>query len=105
MIFFRSETRGNVSVSSVLLSAEELERYFPDKRLKVWAGCWNMGEIKVYTFCTSLLVNLPSGLEIGLIFSGSPSSRVTNSSLQVAFGDLLNKLKAYVNLSPIMHTM
>lgn len=42
----RSETRGNVSVSSVLLSAEELERYFPDKRLKVWAGCWNMGEIK-----------------------------------------------------------
>jgi hypothetical protein len=36
-----------------------------------------------------VLVNLPSGLEIGLVFSGSPSSRVTNSSLQVTFGDLL----------------
>ncbi|CAC5398640.1 INPP5E [Mytilus coruscus] len=42
----RSGTGGNASVSSVLLSAEELERYFPDKRLKIWVGCWNMGELK-----------------------------------------------------------
>ncbi|XP_071154192.1 phosphatidylinositol polyphosphate 5-phosphatase type IV-like isoform X1 [Mytilus edulis] len=42
----RSGTGGNASVSSVLLSSEELERYFPDKRLKIWVGCWNMGELK-----------------------------------------------------------
>lgn len=45
--YFRSGTGGNASVSSVLLSSEELERYFPDKRLKIWVGCWNMGELKV----------------------------------------------------------
>lgn len=46
----RSGSGGNVSVSSALLSPEELERYFPEKRLKIWAGCWNMGELKDCSF-------------------------------------------------------
>lgn len=46
----RSGIGGNASVSSILLGADELERYFPDKRLKIWAGCWNMGEIKDCNF-------------------------------------------------------
>lgn len=45
--FYRSGSGGNASVSSAVLSPEELERYFPEKRLKIWAGCWNMGELKV----------------------------------------------------------
>lgn len=43
----RTGSRGNVSVTSSLVGAPELERYFPDHQLKIWVGSWNMGDIKV----------------------------------------------------------
>lgn len=30
-----------------MLGPEELERYFPDRRIHIWVGTWNMNEIKV----------------------------------------------------------
>lgn len=42
----RTGSRGNVSVTSSLVGAPELERYFPDHQLKIWVGSWNMGDIK-----------------------------------------------------------
>ncbi|XP_033731950.1 phosphatidylinositol polyphosphate 5-phosphatase type IV-like isoform X2 [Pecten maximus] len=39
---------GNASVSSSLLGASELDRYLQDRRIKVWIGSWNMGEIKEF---------------------------------------------------------
>ncbi|XP_069120497.1 phosphatidylinositol polyphosphate 5-phosphatase type IV-like isoform X2 [Argopecten irradians] len=39
---------GNASVSSSLLGPSELDRYLQDRRVKVWIGSWNMGEIKEF---------------------------------------------------------
>jgi hypothetical protein len=43
----RTGSRGNVSITSSLVGAPELERYFPDHQLKIWVGSWNMGDRKV----------------------------------------------------------
>ncbi|XP_041371073.1 phosphatidylinositol polyphosphate 5-phosphatase type IV-like [Gigantopelta aegis] len=41
----RSYLNGNMSSAS-LLGSDELDRYFPDRRLHVFVGSWNMNEIK-----------------------------------------------------------
>ncbi|KAL8596572.1 hypothetical protein ACOMHN_059713 [Nucella lapillus] len=43
----RSYLEGSVSSGSVsILGVEELERYFPDRRIHVFVGSWNMNELK-----------------------------------------------------------
>ncbi|XP_021348576.1 72 kDa inositol polyphosphate 5-phosphatase-like isoform X2 [Mizuhopecten yessoensis] len=39
---------GNASVTSSLMGAAELDRYLPERRIKVWIGSWNMGDIKEF---------------------------------------------------------
>jgi sugar phosphate permease len=35
------------TIGSTLLSSSELDKYFPDRKVGLWVGCWNMAEIKV----------------------------------------------------------
>ncbi|XP_053380389.1 phosphatidylinositol polyphosphate 5-phosphatase type IV-like [Mercenaria mercenaria] len=34
------------TLGSTLLSSSELDKYFPDRKVGLWVGCWNMAEIK-----------------------------------------------------------
>lgn len=34
------------TMGSMLLSSSELDKYFPDRKVGLWVGCWNMAEIK-----------------------------------------------------------
>ena len=44
----RSFLVGSVSSGAMsILGAEELERYFPDRRSHIYVGSWNMNELKV----------------------------------------------------------
>lgn len=38
---------GSINNNSALLGAEELDRYFPDRKLHIFVGSWNMAEMKV----------------------------------------------------------
>lgn len=38
------------TLGSMLLSSSELDKYFPDRKVGLWAGTWNMAEIKVHGF-------------------------------------------------------
>ena len=42
----RSFLVGSVSGNGSLLGAEELERYFPDRKMRIFVGTWNMCELK-----------------------------------------------------------
>ena len=35
------------TINTQLLSSSELDRYFPDRKVGLWIGSWNMAEIKV----------------------------------------------------------
>ena len=35
------------NIGATLLSSSELDRYFPDRKVGLWVGSWNMAEIKV----------------------------------------------------------
>ncbi|XP_064616214.1 LOW QUALITY PROTEIN: phosphatidylinositol polyphosphate 5-phosphatase type IV-like [Liolophura sinensis] len=42
----RSYLLGSINNNSALLGAEELDRYFPDRKLHIFVGSWNMAEMK-----------------------------------------------------------
>lgn len=46
-VSLRSFLEGSVLGSGALLGAEELDRYFPDRRLGVYVATWNMQGEKV----------------------------------------------------------
>lgn len=45
--FSRSFLEGSVLGSGALLGAEELDRYFPDRRVGIYVATWNMQGEKV----------------------------------------------------------
>ncbi|KAJ8300522.1 hypothetical protein KUTeg_022041 [Tegillarca granosa] len=51
----RVGSTGNVTATSSLIGSDELDRYFPDRRVRVWVGTWNMGDIKYLMGCKNSL--------------------------------------------------
>lgn len=45
--FHRSYLEGSLLASGALLGAEELDRYFPDRRVGIFIATWNMQGRKV----------------------------------------------------------
>lgn len=48
--YFRSYLFGNINSGISLLGSEELHRYFPDRKVKMFVGTWNMGGHKVSNY-------------------------------------------------------
>ncbi len=46
---FRSFLEGSVLGNGALLGAEELDRYFPERRLGIYVATWNMQGEKVWS--------------------------------------------------------
>lgn len=52
---FRSFLEGSVLGSGALLGAEELDRYFPERRLGIYVATWNMQGQKVWNNMSFLM--------------------------------------------------
>ena len=42
---------GSINSSGSMLGTNELERFFPDRKMHIFVGTWNMGDMKLVPDC------------------------------------------------------